>query len=493
MANIVEPKIKPSSDLPHLSINADGTDYKVSVFLFNNDGEIKFVDSNSFNKIVFETVHTTPFLLGTLTVGDEGNMTALNKVDTELSSPLLSEYNSTGDGQEFLRVKISTKTPTKIACQYTDELILDKFFVIKNTRDSVEGNNKLLSYDFVDIVYTKLAYSRKEWHTDLINEYRLNNQQTDRGSTKVNCGRALKSILRLFTEDDNIIDEENWDDGIGKIYYSLPAGTPAYDGISAILDAYVSTDESGGVLTYFNGQFQLQSVRSLINKIYKQTKTNRDALQFITNQTILGDNFGGGIKIQTNDNRQSYTNREAGNIMGNKFNYIPVDNSNITFKEPQPDVTTNALKKKEVVQFDIKTKQMTFHSDKGTLAKVNEGTGLEKLPDGDDVRLNVSENKVFSNDKEKLFVLDDENSVMYYGYIRLQKKLFDSLTKASFDCPGNIEMCANKCLYMNIDLHTKNKFAKKIPGFWYITQNVTTLAKGVFSSSIECVKLDKPK
>ena len=46
---------------------------------------------------------------------------------------------------------------------------------------------------------------------------------------------------------------------------------------------------------------------------------------------------------------------------------------------------------------------------------------------------------------------------------------------------------------MNIDLHTKNKFAKKIPGFWYITQNVTTLAKGVFSSSIECVKLDKPK
>ena len=139
MANIVEPKIKPSSDLPHLSINADGTDYKVSVFLFNNDGEIKFVDSNSFNKIVFETVHTTPFLLGTLTVGDEGNMTALNKVDTELSSPLLSEYNSTGDGQEFLRVKISTKTPTKTADIRSQKSVIKRtpYITVAVLRDSL--------------------------------------------------------------------------------------------------------------------------------------------------------------------------------------------------------------------------------------------------------------------------------------------------------------------------------------------------------------------
>ena len=46
---------------------------------------------------------------------------------------------------------------------------------------------------------------------------------------------------------------------------------------------------------------------------------------------------------------------------------------------------------------------------------------------------------------------------------------------------------------MNVDLNTKNKFANKIPGFWYITKNLRTLSKGTFASSIECVKLDKPK
>ena len=46
---------------------------------------------------------------------------------------------------------------------------------------------------------------------------------------------------------------------------------------------------------------------------------------------------------------------------------------------------------------------------------------------------------------------------------------------------------------MNIDLNNKNKFAEKIPGFWYIINNTTTLTKGQFNSSIECIKLDKPK
>ena len=46
---------------------------------------------------------------------------------------------------------------------------------------------------------------------------------------------------------------------------------------------------------------------------------------------------------------------------------------------------------------------------------------------------------------------------------------------------------------MNIDLNNKNKFAEKIPGFWYITKNLTTIGSEEYSTSIDCVKLDKPK
>ena len=106
MADLVEPKIKPNSDLPHITIDASGTEYKVSVFLFNSNGEIKFIDANSFNSAVFQTIHTTPFLLGTLSLNDELNMVSLNKVDTGFDSLTFSEYNTTSDGQEFLRIKI---------------------------------------------------------------------------------------------------------------------------------------------------------------------------------------------------------------------------------------------------------------------------------------------------------------------------------------------------------------------------------------------------
>ena len=81
----------------------------------------------------------------------------------------------------------------------------------------------------------------------------------------------------------------------------------------------------------------------------------------------------------------------------------------------------------------------------------------------------------------------------HLGTIKLQNDLFSNLTKASFTTTGNINLNANKFIYMTIDLKSKNEFAKKIPGFWYITKNLTTLGKSGFASSIECVKLDKPK
>jgi len=495
MADLVEPKIKPNSDLPHITIDASGTEYKVSVFLFNSNGEIKFVDANAFNSVVFQTIHTTPFLLGTLSLNDELNMTSLNKVDTGFDSLAFSEYNTTSDGQEFLRIKISSKSPTNVACQYTDEVLLDKIFVTKNKHNNVINNNKLVNYNFVDVIYANLANKKKEWSTDLLNEIIQQGAQPRRGQSPVNSGKALKHIIRYFIDDDAIIDEDNWDDGQGKVDYTLPAGEPAFSAIAEIMKTYVSTDESGGILTYYNGTFQLQSIRKLINKIYKNTNSPPNPWRHLAgaSQVSLGDNFGGGIKIKTNDNRQTYSNKEGVDTLGKDFNYIPVDISNITFIETQPDATMTSLNKKEVTQFNSKTKQITIHSDQGNISTVTKASSVESLPGGKDQQLNIDENTVYSTEKTRLFKMTDSNSTMHYGTIKLQKQLLDNLTKATFAIPGNIDMSANKFLYMTAALNEKNKFAHKIPGFWYITKNITTLSKGTFASNIECVKLDKPK
>ena len=108
--------------------------------------------------------------------------------------------------------------------------------------------------------------------------------------------------------------------------------------------------------------------------------------------------------------------------------------NNIQFTDIQPRATFDTLKKKEVIQFDIKSKQWVFHSDKGTIPVVESKSSIDTLPDGNSNKINIDVNEEFSNVKERLFVLDDENSVMHYGTIKLQRQLLDSLTKANFNC-----------------------------------------------------------
>ncbi len=54
MADIKQSKIKAVKDFPYVSINANGTDYKVTTFIFNNRGEARYIDSSSLNQIIFD-------------------------------------------------------------------------------------------------------------------------------------------------------------------------------------------------------------------------------------------------------------------------------------------------------------------------------------------------------------------------------------------------------------------------------------------------------
>ena len=152
----------------------------------------------------------------------------------------------------------------------------------------------------------------------------------------------------------------------------------------------------------------------------------------------------------------------------------------------------NKLAKNEIIQFNEKEKRFTIHSDEGTLSKVEDITGLENFPNGKNNKINIDENKRY-NVKNKIFKMSDVSSIRHFGTIQLQKQLLNSLSKASFSTPANIDFSANKFLYMTMDLRLKNEYANKLPGFWYITSNITSLRKGEFISTIECVKLDKPK
>jgi hypothetical protein len=454
-----------------VSINASSTDYNITAVLFNNKGEGRFIDSNSLEGLVFETNYNTPFLMGNVTVVNDDNTDILNKIDLKSS---ISNINTYGDGQYFLKLKVVfTNKHNK------DIVLLDKFFTIKNKVNTVQNNRRLTVYYFIDVIYNHLNYKRQEWNTDLLREKKNVSQYGDR---KVNAGKALQHLLKQFCDQDDIIDDLDWDNGIGKLYYTLPAGQPALIGIREILKAYVSSDKSSGILTYYNGKFQLKSFKKHISQLYKKTNNKID----------IGNGLAAIFKVETNDLQQQYTNSETIDLFGRSFQYIPINIKSIKLTDIQPDVTLTELSKNEIIQFNEKEKQFTIHSDEGTLSKVENITGLDNFPGGKNNKINIDENEKY-NIKNKIFKKSHVDSVRYFGTIKLQKQLLNSLSKASFSTPANINFNANKFLYMTTDLRLKNEYANKLPGFWYITSNVTSLKKGQFTSSIECVKLDKPK
>jgi len=466
-------KVLPKQELA-VTVNANGTEYKVVAVVFNSKGEGRFIDSNSFESVSFETYHTSPFLMGTLTTGNESNMDVLNKLDLKSSISSVNEY---GDGKLFLKLKI-----TFLSGQKRNVTLVDKLFVVKNKINTVQGGNRTTAYYFVDVVFNHLKYKRQSWSTDLLDSKDRINQY---GEQKVNAGRALKHLLETFTEQKDIVDEKNWDFGIGNLYYTLPANTSALTGMSQILSSYVSSDEGSGILTYYNGKFQLKSLKKHIQDLYKTPDK-------VNNNIRISSSLAAIFKLQTNDLQQEYTNSSTVDLFGRSFSYIPLDLKDIKLRDIQPDSTVNKLSKNEVIQFDMLGKEFTFHSDQGIIDRVEKVTGLEALPGGDNNKINIDNNNDY-NIKNKIFALSDEDSTRHLGTIELQKQLLLSLTKATFDTPGNINYCANRFVYMTLDLRSKNEFAKKIPGFWYIISNTTTLKKGEFNSSIECIKLDKPK
>jgi hypothetical protein len=246
------------------------------------------------------------------------------------------------------------------------------------------------------------------------------------------------------------------------------------------MDNYVSSTGSGGVLMYLSGQFHLRSIRSLINEVY-------------TNKSRLGSNFAGAYKITTNNVKQEYNNSEAVDLLGKDFNYTPIPLASIQFEEPQPDETIDNLNNHSVASYNSDSKNFKVNNSAGTVDGMN--SNVESLPDGDNIQANIDQNTLFDTNKTILFkrdIQEGSNTTMYRGKITLEKKLLDSLTKATFSIPANIDVSANKFIYITIDTQ-KNNFAKKASGFWYVTRNLTTLQAGQYSSLIECVKLDKPQ
>ena len=489
MANVLTSLFK--GETATVNIKAGGTEYFVNVYFLNSIGEFRSVNSNSFKTITLESDYTTPFLTGKLQVVNNNNEDMFNttpKVDPKVPKEL-TQYSSTYDGQEYLFITISKKRYDKKACKYTDEIMVQKPFVITNTRHSIDANNKILDYFFIDLIAADFLFKKKEWTSNILIGKQDNKTVSHMGQEQlqVKTGSALKRLITDFTDEDTV-NEKIWDHGSSTTSYTLPNQAPAVNGMTYFMSNYISSNKDLGILTYYNGKFQLESLKDIFNKVYFKDKDS----------ILFKEKFTNAFKIESEDTNVTFTNKEAENLLPPGFEFIPITKANIIFNEPHPESGVTDLIDHSMIEYNTGKKRFNIFNKQGSIKNQTAQfeSYIKTFPDADTSQLNINQNDLYNTNKITKFGMSASASQTAANAdkakISLQRKLLEGLSTCDFTVDGNINLSANKFLYMTFESSNKNIFAEKVPGFWYIISTSTTLTESSFQTKVKCTKFDKP-
>lgn len=489
MANVIKSIFGGDTDTT-IKLDSDGTQYFLSIKILNSKGEYKSFTSTSFAGLTFESDFNSPFIAGQLQIDNKGNQNLFNSLPDVFDEmpKKIRQYSSTFDGQEFLFIQIRKKNFNTKTCSYADEIMLDKPFVITNTINSTLSNNSMTNYYFTDLIVADLLYTRKEWTSNvLIGKNKKTLSKFSNEELQVNGSTALKRLITDFTYPE-IIDNDEWDSGRSTLEYTLPKNAPAMQAITYMLENYVSSNEDLGILTYLGGQFQLTSLKDIFAQVYQKNN----------NQKIFKERFTNAFKVQTEDTDVVYTNKEAERLLPNSFQFIPINQIDIDFTEPDPISGINTLIDHSLITYNNGSKTFNLFNKTGTVEEVRKDFSdyLKTFPDADEIELNVPANDFYKLNKVTNFNTSNSpsqtTSNSQKSKISLQRKMLQYLSRCKFKAPGNFNICANKFLYLTVTVKEKNDFLTKVPGFWYITKSTTTLKNGTFETEVTASKFDRP-
>ena len=117
------PTTIPNRDTGTFVIEANGTNFYVSIRFINDRGQSKTINKTEFSKVLFESVYTTPFVMGQLQLIEHEQQ---NKFKPAIGSNAVNtNYDFTGSGGEYLYISI--KQQINSTKQLT---ILNKTFIL---------------------------------------------------------------------------------------------------------------------------------------------------------------------------------------------------------------------------------------------------------------------------------------------------------------------------------------------------------------------------
>ena len=461
------PTTIPNRDTGTFVIEANGTNFYVSIRFINDRGQSKTINKTEFSKVLFESVYTTPFVMGQLQLIEHEQQ---NKFKPAIGSNAVNtNYDFTGSGGEYLYISI--KQQINSTKQLT---ILNKTFIVKNIIESTIGNTPMLNYYFADADFGALSYIRLPWST---NNMQNESAQLNDVNRQVIVSDAILNLLNTFCarSNDNIINTNKWDPSITKTEYTLHANESPLNALNDLMSKYISKENNDmGLLFRHDGKYKLLS----LNNIFKNESTPVAS-----------------IRININDNRSNYTSNETASYFRGKYQLIPVHISNVQFYPKNPDNAVDVIVNHSISSYNTKTKSFNLYNNNGSVVNLKKtfNTVISHLPASDTKEVDIDKTNVTLANKNQKVIYENSNNSQFLGKTTLQSKLINSADRVSFDIPGNFFPQGGRFIGIEISGIPTNKFMKNVSGFWFVLQNTTTLTHNTFKTFLVSAKLDREK
>jgi len=450
-----------------LRITANSTEYLVTIQFVNDKGQTKVIPGQDFKKLTFESSYLTPFMRGQLQVDNKFERSTFQTV-----APFKSfDYNMVTSGGEFIYIAVEQVYNPTTNQKVT---ILSETYIVQNVEIGLNDGQKVLNYFFVNIDYGPLMYTKLPWST---NNYINDATHKSTNDKQILVSDAIKHLLvslyKRESKPESIIDVNNWEESDSKIEYTLKNQQPAIAGLNYLMSKYNSkVNHDMGILTKNKGVYQLNSLGKLIKQAARQ-------------------NYAGLIRIETEDNRQSYSNTRQTNTAG-----MPAHISKINIVPQSTIVEVDIVVDHSVSSYNFSNKEFNLFNEEGTVNKLKQDiiNYTAWQPHGAAREATVSQSSINKPNKVILTAFENQQTQSNYtGRLVLQQKFINCSKKITIPLLGNLYLKGSNFVNLQLTGIPLNREMRDISGLWFILQNTTVLRPGVFTSHVVCGKLDREK
>ena len=459
---------------------------KITLRNFSMNEDLVIADNNLVELAINHNITEDSYLKGFATIN-------VKRLGFSLFDQLNNEFIFRGDGKDEIDIEIN---PQYQKDELPEEIwFTDLKFCVFDVEDLPADDGHYKRIHFWHKPYFILKTQEAGFSTANYIEnnetpvYLLNN--SDR---QIPTGLAAKHLLEEAGLSE-YIDEDNWDIGSSKTFYTSPPGTSIIEAIKKVLSNHTSEDGLHPCLFYYNrgiNKFQIIPLPDFFEKAGKEDPGEYQIEHFWINPGDVGlnDLTPREYKAPIIDDPATFDRDIKNQYMSriNETDYTLIDMSG--------NDSSIALTDRAIHSYDFAKKKFDMYVEQNTIESAKEyfkKEYTEKLYPGE----MGSPLFILNKDKKESKVLNhlyfdittnSSTSLISKGRNFLARAAIFLNLGIEFKVPGSTHRHPGRFIAIEKNSDTENKYDYKLLGQWFVTGTVFSWHRGQMTNYITAVK-----